>query len=176
MEMRWANAAFGAIFPSGASERIPLGICDMDLEGYLTDIRSRVSFRTALALRATLWVIAFSPILVLGRPRTLASLDQAARERVLAAILASSIYLVRQLAMLLKTVGAVFYASHPAVREGILGEAPAPAASGPQLVQLGRGARIAPALSEREGRKEQTEQTEQEAQTGEEGRDEQSVA
>ncbi len=137
-EMRWARAAFGAMFPAGASERIPLGICDMDLEGYLTDLRSRISFRAAFAIRATIWLIALAPVFFLAKPHTIASIDAASREKVLALMLGSPSYLVRQLVVLLKTVGSVLYAGHPAVRAGILMGVPVPQESGTQLLQLGR--------------------------------------
>ncbi|WP_394849102.1 hypothetical protein LZC95_16840 [Pendulispora brunnea] len=139
MEMRWAYAAFGAIFPSGASQRIPLGICDLDLETYLTQIRSRVPYRSALGLRVAIWVIALAPMFVLCRACTIMSLDSASRETLLRKMLASPVYVVRQLVMLLKAVGAVLYAGTPAVNQAILATShPELNQSGTRLIGIGR--------------------------------------
>ncbi|WP_394838555.1 hypothetical protein LVJ94_16780 [Pendulispora rubella] len=139
MEMRWAYAVFGAIFPSGASERLPLGICDLDLETYLTQIRSRAPYRSALGLRVAIWVIALAPMFVLYRACTIMSLDTASRETLLKKMLASPVYVVRQLVMLLKAVGAVLYAGTPSVNQAILATShPELNQSGTRLIGIGR--------------------------------------
>ena len=139
MEMRWAYAVFGAIFPAGASQRIPLGICDLDLETYLTQIRSRAPYKSALGLRVAIWVIALAPMFVLYRACTIVSLDTASRETLLKKMLASPVYVVRQLVMLLKAVGAVLYAGTPSVNQAILGTSnPELNQSGTRLIGIGR--------------------------------------
>jgi len=159
MEMRWAYAAFGAIFPPGASKKIPLGICDLDLATYLTETRNRVPLRAAIGLRVAVWVVALAPLFVLHRLCTIAALDKASRENLLEKMLASPVYLVRQLVMLLKAVGAVLYAGAPAVHDAILASAavvPEAHQSGPRLIGIGRkpgplGAETDGARSEHEG-------------------------
>ena len=178
METRWAHAAFGAIFPSGASDKIPLGICDLDLDGYLTDMRSRVPFRAALGLRIAIWVIALAPLFVLHRVATIASLDKASRETLMKKMLDSPIYVVRQLVMLLKALGAVLYAGTPAVRESILAASPNAIPevyqSGPRLIGIGRKPG---AQGETVGHDEHEEEHEEpEEHDEEEASDEQSVA
>jgi hypothetical protein len=119
VESRWARGAFGAIFP--ANRVTGIGICDLDLETFLMEVRSATSFKSALGVRAAIWIVAFAPLFVLGpirsKFRTIAGLDQASREVVVAALMASPIYFVRQLTMLLKAIGAILYAGAPAVRK-----------------------------------------------------------
>lgn len=119
VESRWARGAFGAIFPANGVTGI--GICDLDVETFLMEVRSSTSFKSALGVRAAIWIVAFAPLFILGPfkggLRTIAGLDQASREVVVAALMASPIYFVRQLTMLLKAVGAILYAGAPAVRK-----------------------------------------------------------
>ncbi len=139
IESRWARGAFGAIFP--ANRVTGIGICDLDVETFLMEVRSATSFKSALGVRAAIWIAAFAPLFVLGKFRTIAGLDQASREVVVATLMASPIYFVRQLTMLLKAVGAILYAGAPAVRKIMI--PPRPAAlteSGTRpLVTLGLG-------------------------------------
>ena len=150
-EVRWARAAFGAIFPKGASERFPTGIADLDVEGFLVDIRSRAPLKAALGLRLAIWVCALAPLFVIGKLATIASLDEPSRETVMKRLLQSPNYAVRQLVIFLKTIGALLWASAPAVRAamvvGVLAAGagaharanagvPVPAQSGPRLVEL----------------------------------------
>jgi hypothetical protein len=59
-------------------------------------------------------------MIVLLRPRTLRSLDAATRERVVLGLLSSRVYVVRQLALLLKAFGALLFIAADGVREGIV--------------------------------------------------------
>jgi hypothetical protein len=139
-ETRWAVAALGAIFPKNAHDKIALGVADLDVEGYLRDLLGRVSLRVALGLHAAIWIVALAPLFVIGRWATIASLPPDARETVVARLSSSPIYVVRQLTMLLKTLGAILFTGEPAVREVMLRARPVvvPAESGPRLIQLGR--------------------------------------
>lgn len=172
-EVRWALAAFGAIFPSGADAKIPLGIEALDLEGYLNDLRSRVPFRVALGLRLALWMVALAPLFVLRRAATVASLEPAARAELVSRLAQSPIYAVRQLVLLLKTVGAILFANAPEVRAVMLAPADvaAPKESGPRLIELRRKGDAGPLPSEGA-----SQEAEIDVEDDEEGADEQSVA
>ena len=114
LESRWARGAFGAIFP--ANEAMKIGICDLDVETFISEVRSATSFKSALGIRAAIWIVAFAPLFVLGKFRTIVGIDPASRERVVRSLLGSRIFFVRQLTMLLKAIGALLYAGAPAVR------------------------------------------------------------
>lgn len=139
LESRWARGAFGAIFPASGPAKI--GICDLDVEAFVSEVRSATSFKSALGIRAAIWIVAFAPLFVLGKFRTIAGLDQASRELVVGSLLGSPIFFVRQLTMLLKAIGALLYAGAPAVRR-IMIPPPAEALGVPQarpLIRLGLG-------------------------------------
>ena len=111
-ERRWTQVALEAIFPGGANQ--------IDAGAALEDVFRTVPARVALGLRAAVWLLALAPIVVLFRPRTLASLDVKTRERVVLTLLSSPMYLVRQLALLLKAFGALMFVAAPGVRASIV--------------------------------------------------------
>lgn len=116
-ETRAAHAAFETIFP-GAGGMV--GIGQMDCDGYVRELYAQLPFRAAMGLRAAIWVAALAPLFVIGRWATFAALRTAEREAVLKKLFASSSYLVRQMVMILKTLGALLYAAHPSVRARML--------------------------------------------------------
>ena len=130
-ERGWAQAAFEGLFPSNVDARIPVGARDADMVGLFEDARLAVPPRVALGLRVALWIVALAPLFTIGKLVTIGGLHGLDRERVLLALLASPFYFVRQLTMLLKAFGALFFLSVPGVREAIVG------APNPQLMTLG---------------------------------------
>ena len=118
IERRWAHAAFETIFPG--TEGGFVSIERMDLDGYLRELCTRVPFKAALGLRVGIWIVALAPLFLLGRLATIVSLAKADREAIVARLLASKAYVVRQLVFVLKSMGAMLYAAHPAVRERML--------------------------------------------------------
>jgi hypothetical protein len=118
-ELRWAEAAIGAIFP-GSSESGLADIRGMDLAGFLREVLVVVPFKPALGMRLAIWMCALAPLFVLGRFATLAGLGLPEREEVVARLVASRFYVVRGLVMVLKTMGALLYAGDGAVRARML--------------------------------------------------------
>lgn len=125
MEAAWARAVFGAMFPANAHPRLPHGADAVDVVACFNDVCKSVPARVVVGLRAALWIIALAPIVVLLRLRTIAGLDEDAREKVVLTLLSSRFYFVRQLTLLLKAFGALFFVSSPEVRAAIVGQAPA---------------------------------------------------
>jgi hypothetical protein len=130
-EVRWATAALAAFFPEASRGSLPIGVASLDVGGYLRDVFARVPLEPVFGLRLAIWIAGLAPLFVLGRLRTLASLDARDRERVVGALVASPIYAVRQLLIALKAIGALLYCAAPEVREKML----APRA-GSSLVRL----------------------------------------
>jgi hypothetical protein len=115
VELRWAVAAMEAIFP-GSSD---IGLADiraMNVDGFLRELMARLPFRAALGFRLAVWLVAFAPLFVLSRFATFVGLTLADRERVIAALVASELYVVRSLALILKAIGALLYAADNGVR------------------------------------------------------------
>ena len=131
LEMGWAAASMGAIFPGSADA----GLADiqaMDLRGYLVQLMRVVPFQAALGVRVAVWVVALAPLFVLGRLRTIAGLTPPDREKVVATLVRSRAYALRSLVLILKTMGALFYAGDDAVRARML----TPSRPRPGLVAL----------------------------------------
>jgi hypothetical protein len=123
LETTWAEAAMGAIFP-GSRDAGLADLRGMDLRGFLSQVMSTVPFQAALGLRLAIWIVALAPLLVLGRFTTVVGLDRAAREDLIARLLANRSYALRSLVLILKTIGALLYAGDDAVRARM--NAPAP--------------------------------------------------
>jgi len=126
VEYRWARAALGAIYPSQSTDALRLGICDLDVEGFLADLLGRIPFAAALGLRAAIWLVALAPVLLMHRFVTVARLGVLERQALVLALSSSSVYGVRQLVMALKATGGLLFGAAAAVRAAALGEAPDP--------------------------------------------------
>ncbi len=138
-EVRWAEAAFGTIFPPLPEQGFELGIVDMNVEQFVDETRARSPAITAFGIRFAIWFAALSPLFVIGRFATLAGLSQDDRERVMSALMMSPIYLVRQMVLILKATGALLYGGHPAIRARChagTGEAATKALASSGLVKL----------------------------------------
>jgi hypothetical protein len=123
-ERRWAHAAFDAIFPGPDRGALPLGIRDMDLDGFIDHTLESVPFEASLGLRLAFWVVGLAPLFVLRRFATMTSLGPADRMRVIAAVNASPIYAVRSFVTMLKALGALFYCGDRRVRTSIVAVTP----------------------------------------------------
>ena len=124
VERRWAHATLDTLFPGPERGALPLGIEEMDVDAFLDDTFRRVPVEAAVGLRAAFWVIALAPLFVIGRLATIASLHPADRLRVVSAISASPVYMLRSLVMMVKAIGALFYCGDARVRPSIVGVVP----------------------------------------------------
>ncbi|MEO8874764.1 MAG: hypothetical protein ABI461_04175 [Polyangiaceae bacterium] len=114
------EAAARAVFPRNAHPELTTGAEDLDVRGYFTRLVKRSPLRIAAALRLTILICAFGPLIVMGRFRTLASLPDEERTKVVALLVASPIYAVRQLVLLLKVHVAMIFGADPAARAVML--------------------------------------------------------
>lgn len=131
-ELAWTDAAFDAIYPEPPGSTLPHGVASMHPARFFDDVLARVPFEQSLGLRFTLWMIALAPLFTIRRLGTIASIDAAARGRVLEHLVASPIYVVRQLAMSFKAVATLLYAKSDAIRAAML----TPVASVPSVPSL----------------------------------------
>ena len=113
-EEAWARAVLAAMFPVDDLAR------EKSYGGRFAGIIASAPFEAAVGLRLALLMVVLSPLFVMKRPRTFVGLAPDAKERVLDALLSSSMYMVRQLVMALKTMGAILYAHDPEVRRTLL--------------------------------------------------------
>ncbi len=115
-EKRWAHVAFGVIFPGDESVGL-VGIgSEKETGDFVEGVCLRVPFQSALGLRVAIWIATFAPLFVIGRFALLASLSSADKEKVLTRLMASESYVLRSLVLILKTIGAMYYAGQELVR------------------------------------------------------------
>ncbi len=113
-ERAWTDAAFDAIYPE--SPALPHGIASMHPARYLDDLLRDVPLEQSIGIRLALWIVALAPLFTIWKLGTIASIDPDERPRVLDKLLASPVYAVRQLVLLLKAMAALLYARSAAVR------------------------------------------------------------
>ena len=135
-ERGWAFAALGAIYPSHATDSLPVGVCDLALGEYLRDLFASIPLMAALGLRAAIWIVALAPPFVLRRAVTVMGLDAKERQALVERLLSSSSYGIRQLVVALKAIGGLFFGGAASVKAAIFGEAAGHPASG--VIPVGR--------------------------------------
>lgn len=128
LELRWARVAFIAIYPGFDGLA---GIASMDTDAFLVELCRVVPFKSAMGLRLGIWLVALAPLFVLRRFATIASLGAGDRERLIASLLMSPSYVVRQLVLILKTMGAMLYAGSAPVRARLNRAAPSKSGAQP---------------------------------------------
>jgi hypothetical protein len=124
-ERRAAHTAFDTIFPGPERGSLPMGICDMDLDGFLDETFATVPFESSLGLRLAFLFLALAPLFFLGKFATLMSLGVEDRERVVERVYDSPYYVVRSTVTALKAVGALLYCGERPMRGIIVGSEPA---------------------------------------------------
>lgn len=135
IERRWARAALDSMFPCGGDPRLPIGISDLDVDGYLDDLGRCWPAMVFFVFRLALVVIGLAPLVLLRRLCTFHRLGSEDRLRVLEKLYASRIYFVRQLVTLVKATGGLLYGGSARVRAAI---APGNNASAERWVRLRR--------------------------------------
>ncbi len=98
-ERRWAKEIGRALIPPETFGGARSGI---DLGALLGEHVAASPWWTAVVVRAALWLVWLSPLLVRGRLSTFGRADDAEREALLEALLCSPLYPVRQTVDLLK--------------------------------------------------------------------------
>lgn len=115
-ERRWLAAIWATILPSGTPGGLALGASDVPLDRFLDQLIALAPARVSFGARACVWLLTFCPLLVLGRFALFPSLDAEARLALLDKLRASDVYLVRELPILFKMLGALGYAGLPEVQ------------------------------------------------------------
>lgn len=155
-ELGWAVAAFGGLFPRGAHPLLSVGIEDTEIAPPLQALLAAAPSHAVWGVRAALVMCTLAPLFLLKRFTTLGRLDAAEKTLVMGTLLSSPWYPVRQLALLLKMMGALLFARAPEVRELMASSrahVPVPTESGPRLIderELVRGTRRSATHSERD--------------------------
>lgn len=118
-ELAWTDATFDAIYPDPPESRLPHGIRALAPARLLDALVRSAPFEQSFGIRVTLWLIALAPLFTIRKLGTIASIDPVDRRRVLEHLVASPIYLVRQLVIGIKALASLFYATSPAIRDAM---------------------------------------------------------
>ncbi|MCI0574584.1 MAG: hypothetical protein L0332_12615 [Chloroflexi bacterium] len=107
------------LLPAGAHPGLPLGLAGAGFDAFWSEFE-----RTALpswrrGFRAALWLATWIAPLLIRRPPPLTLYNRPARERALAAMERSRLYLLRQMIGLLKTTVSLGYGAAGDVRQAI---------------------------------------------------------
>ena len=120
LELRWAHALFATIFPDRPGSHVRVDLDRLDLAGAFAEAFEASPARVAIGLRLAMIAMALSPLFVIGRFGTLASLPADERERVVSSLASSEHYVVRQLTLLVKAFGALFLLRDAELRASVL--------------------------------------------------------
>ncbi|MFW5924596.1 MAG: hypothetical protein ACOCV4_00410 [Myxococcota bacterium] len=114
-ERRWAQALLEAFAPPGGAGLAPEA-GEVDYVGGFERMNDAFTARAALGLRAALWIGALAPLWMWGRPSRVTTMPLERRTRLVAEICEHRIFLVRELAFLLKTAASFALLGTPSVR------------------------------------------------------------
>lgn len=107
-ERRWLAQVFACLIPP--SRGVPM-------TAFIDDLVESAPARVIFGARLCLWLLLFSPPFVIGRFRTWLGLDETEQLAVLERMRQSSLYVVRELPLLFKMLGALGYYGLPEVHE-----------------------------------------------------------
>jgi hypothetical protein len=116
-ERRWLLEVLESLMPSGADPRMPVGASDVPLGHFLDDLVESAPEKFVMGLRACLWIVILCPPFVLRRLTTFFGLAPQERVTLMYRLRESNLYVVRELPMLLKTVGCLGMCGLPEVQQ-----------------------------------------------------------
>ena len=114
-----ARVVLDTLLPSSANPLLPFGLFDTGFDVFWADVEQTALPAWRWGLRAAVLTAVWAAPLLIRRLPPLTRLDRPARERALAAMGASRVYLLRQMLGLLKTSAALGYGASPQVRAAI---------------------------------------------------------
>ncbi len=115
-ERRWLVALFELLIPAEADPRFRLGAKDAPMHRYVDELLRLAPLKFVLGLRASVWLLQLSPLVLLLRPTLLLALRPSEQYGVLDRLRGSEVYLLRELPLLLKTIGCLGFCGLPEVQ------------------------------------------------------------
>jgi hypothetical protein len=121
-ERRWAAVALDSVLPPGPGD-LP-GARGVPATELLDDVLGLAPFRTAASLRLLFLCVQLVPLVVARRPTLLAHLPATDRAEIVRRWSAHPSYVLRQMGLLLKTLGGLAYLGDPGVQRALGYESP----------------------------------------------------
>jgi hypothetical protein len=115
-ERAWMVRILEGLFPRNATETFALGAADVPMRGFVDDLVRYAPPLSVVGMRAATWLIWLGPLFFVGSLRTFGGLDAERQTRMLTRMSESSLYPVREVAVLMKTIGSLGFCSLPAVQ------------------------------------------------------------
>ncbi len=115
-ERRWAESILASYAPADAAVGLSPRAGEVDYLRAMERMMGASRRAAALGLRVGLWIAVFAPIWLWGRLRLSTSLPAAERAQLLAQLLRHRVFLVRELALLLKLAASFALMANAAVR------------------------------------------------------------
>ncbi|MBI5201789.1 MAG: hypothetical protein HY925_09415 [Elusimicrobia bacterium] len=113
------RAVLSALLPGGADPRLPVGLLESGFEEFYASFRAEAGPEMRVGFSAALWAAIWLAPLLIGKLPPITLLSPENRERALEAMLASRVYALRQLGLVLKAVASFHYGVDPRVRRAI---------------------------------------------------------
>jgi hypothetical protein len=107
------------LLPSGAHPELPFGVADTNFDTFWSEFEHTALPSLRRGFRAALWLATWLAPLLIRRLPPLTLYDRPTRERGLAAMERSRLYLLRQMIGLLKRVVSLGYGADGQVRQAI---------------------------------------------------------
>lgn len=114
-ERRWIRGSMEAFLPPGGSG-LTLAAGEADYVGAAETFGTHANLRGALGLRLAVWLVALSPVFLLGRFCAIDSLELAVRSELITRLLSHPVYPVRGLSLLIKVAASFAIFAAPGVR------------------------------------------------------------
>ena len=104
-----------------------MGASDFPLDRFLLDLKQRAPRRFILGLRVAVWLVVWSPFVVVRRLRRFQGLAPKDRLELLERLATSRVYFVRELVTLLKMVACLGFCGMPVIQSQVGYDRPNPA-------------------------------------------------
>ena len=112
VERRWRQTLMATMIPRVSPDGTP-GFDEIDPGDFWDRFDGDAPPLFRLGLRVAVWALTWSPLFLVGRPRTFGRLDAAARDEVLVRAAGHALYPVRQLVDVLKLTACFAYLRDP---------------------------------------------------------------
>lgn len=115
-EARWIARICEGIIPPGLDARMPYSARNFDYENFAIDVMANYPWHAAIGMRAVMLLFNLSPLFFIGKPLLFTSLKQEDQIRYYDLWYDSPVYLIRQMATVVKVMACLNFFGQPEVQ------------------------------------------------------------